>query len=109
MRKFHVDPKAQSLGGRTRKRARLVERMLYGLTRRTAERDLTMLTVKRDRCDICRSTNLEDAYVGPWVVCLDCRQVQSRYTQREHRPDETVFKLKCEPRYNLNDDLSELE
>jgi hypothetical protein len=109
MRKFTVAKRAQSAGGEARKRALLVERMLNGLTYRTSTKDITMITVMRETCHVCKGSKLEDAFVGPWVVCLDCRQVQSRYTQREERPDETAAKLKQRPRYNLNGDLSELE
>jgi hypothetical protein len=98
-----------NVGGRLMTSGGHASALLRTLTVRTSTKDVHMITVMRETCHVCKGSHLEDAFVGPWVVCLDCRQLQSRYTQREERPDETAAKLKHVPRYNLNSDVSELE
>jgi hypothetical protein len=49
---------------------------------------MPLITVVRDRCLICRSVKLEEALSGPFMVCTECRQMQSRYEQRAPRPEE---------------------
>lgn len=49
---------------------------------------MPLITAVRERCTICRSIKLEEAFAGPFMVCAECRQMQSRYEQRAPRPEE---------------------